>query len=84
MRGRTALVPGVGLVSYVPGRSYGRLYVASGSYSPVRVPENPGFYPRGSVEKRLNRAGSAAMGALLGFCLVADGAALWGIAWLIR
>jgi hypothetical protein len=78
------LVPGVGLVSYVPGRSYGRLYVGSRSYSPVEVPEIPGFYPKGSVEKRLSRAGSAAMGALLGFCLVADGAALWGLAWLIR
>lgn len=83
-QGRSVLVPGVGLVSYVPGRSFGRLYVGSRSYSPVEVPRNTGFYPGELGGKRLNRAGTAAMIALLGFCLIADGAALWAIAWMIR
>lgn len=83
-RGRSVLVPGVGLVSYVPGRNFGRMYVGSRSYSPVQVPGIPGFYPADSVGKRMSRAGSAAMVALLGFALVADGAALWFLAWMIR
>lgn len=90
MSGRATFVPGVGLVTVVPGRYEKRLYSLDGPedlrYVTEMAPEAPDSRADTPVPSRnvWTDRGLLAVIAVGAGALIADGAALWFLAWLIR
>lgn len=98
MKGRQSYVPGVGLVTYVPGGGYKTLPLGpDGSLSVTekaakRVTREYGCpIPRADTPNRLQRVtkilrdhGFLTLIALLIYCLAVDAATLWVITWWLN
>lgn len=90
MSGHATFVPGVGLVTVVPGRGEKRLYVLEPTESLRYVTETASDAPDPRADTPApsrsvwTDRGLLAVVAVGAGALIADGAALWLAAWIIR